>query len=62
MLAEARGIVALLPTKEVGTCVLDVGGKLFRGDRERLAESLVAGRLQFHRVTIRGSIPKFMNG
>lgn len=61
MLAEARSIVAALPTEEVGTCVLDAEGKLFRGDRERLAGALAGGRLGFHRGTIRGSVPRFID-
>ena len=61
MLAEARAIIAALPTEEVGTCVLDSNGKLFRGDRERLSDALSGGRLRFHRGTIRGSIPRFLD-
>ena len=61
MLIEARSIVAALPTEEVGTCVLDVEGKLFREDRERLVAALAGGTLRFHRGSIRGSVPRFID-
>ena len=60
MLAEARSIVAALPTEQVGTCVLDAKGNLFRGDPGKLGEALGAGALRFHRGAIRGSIPRFI--
>jgi hypothetical protein len=49
MLAEARSIVAALPTEAVGTCVLDTEGELFRGNQELLAGAIAGGRLRFHR-------------
>ena len=60
MLTEARTIVAALPTEEVGTCVLDAEGKLFRGDLEQLDTALEGGTLRFHRGAIRGSVPRFI--
>lgn len=61
MLAEARAIVAVLPTDEVGRCVLDVEGKLFRGDLKHLEAALTVAALRFHRGSIRGSIPRFVD-
>ena len=61
MLAEARRIVAALPTEEVGTCVLNTEGELFRGNQELLAGAIAGGRLRFHRGAIRGSIPRFID-
>jgi hypothetical protein len=60
MLSEARTIIAALPTEEVGTCVLDAKGKLFRGDQVQIGTALAGGMLRFHRGTIRGSIPRFI--
>jgi hypothetical protein len=62
MLSEARTIVAALPPAEVGTCVLDAGGNLFRGDARQLTDALARGVLRFHRGSIRGSIPRFIGG
>jgi hypothetical protein len=61
MLAEARAVVSALPVEEVGTCVLDSGGSLFRGDAGRLTEELAGRTLRFHRGSIRGSIPRFID-
>jgi hypothetical protein len=61
MLAEARVIVATLPTGEVGSCVLDTSGKLFREDVRHLEHALASGALRFHRGSIRGSIPRFVD-
>ena len=61
MLVEAGSIISTLPTEEVGTCVLDAEGKLFRGERDGLASALAGGRLRFHRGSIRGSVPRFMD-
>ena len=61
MLAEARTIIAALPTEEVGTCVLDAAGNLFRQDRDQLSGELATGKLSFHRGTIRGSVPRFID-
>lgn len=60
MLAEAQRILAALPTAEVGTCVLDAEGRLFRGNLQALIDALASGALRFHRGSIRGSIPRFV--
>ena len=61
MLAEARDVIAALPPGEVGTCVLDAGGGLYHGNPGSLADALARGALRFHRGSIRGSIPKFID-
>jgi hypothetical protein len=58
MLDSAREIVALLPPDEVGACVLDVSGSLFRGNSTELREALGDGRIVFHRGRIRGAWPQ----
>ena len=61
MLAEARTVISVLPADEVGTCVLDAGASLYKGDPGHLAGALAGGELRFHRGSIRGSIPRFMD-
>jgi hypothetical protein len=58
MLDAARQVVALLPPDEVGTCVLDRSGGLFRGSPSELRGLLGAERLMFHRGRIRGALPQ----
>ena len=48
MLAEARDVIAALPPAEVGTCVLDAVGGLYRGNPGSLAEALGRESLRFH--------------
>jgi hypothetical protein len=62
MLADARLIVAALPTEDVGSCVLGAEGRLFRGDPKQLEAALASRVLRFHRGSIRGSIPRFIEG
>ena len=58
MLDAAREIVSLLPPDEVGTCVLDASGGLFRGDPAELQRALGGRRILFHRGRIRGAWPQ----
>jgi hypothetical protein len=60
MLGEARDLIQALPTAEVGTCVLDDAGNLFRGDLRRLEAALASRTLRFHRGSIRGSVPRIL--
>lgn len=60
-LAEAKCLIAALPTAEVGSCVLDAEGRLLRGNLEALTGALAAGAVRFHRGSIRGSIPIFVD-
>lgn len=62
MLAEARTVVAVLPTAEAGCCVLDARGALFRGGAGDLEAALASRSLRFHRGSIRGSIPRIVEG
>jgi hypothetical protein len=56
-LETARDVVAALPPDEVGTCVLDRSGSLFRGSAAEIPEVLRRGRLLFHPGRIRGALP-----
>jgi hypothetical protein len=55
MLKEAERIIDLLPASEVGTCVIDRNGELFRGDPASLGAALSASDLRFRRGTIHGA-------
>ncbi len=58
MLGEAREIVAVLPAGQVGTCVLQHSGDLYRGNLAQLKRDLAADDLVFHPGSIRGAYPQ----
>jgi hypothetical protein len=58
ILDSAGQIVSLLPPEEVGTCVLDLSGGLFRGSHAELGGALRDGRIVFHRGRLRGALPQ----
>jgi len=58
ILDSAREIISLLPPDEVGTCVLDPSGGLFRGSCTQLRRALAERQLVFHRGRIRGAWPQ----
>jgi len=58
MLDSAREVVSLLPPEEVGTCVVDRSGGLFRGTSAELRGALGEGRIVFHRGRVRGALPQ----
>jgi hypothetical protein len=60
MLGAARRVVDALPPEEVGRCVLDEAGQLFRGDVQALRSSSERGRVRFHAGCIRGALPRMM--
>jgi hypothetical protein len=60
MLDQALTIIAALPADEVGTGVLEPGGGLFRGGPEQLTLAIRTDGLRFHRGSIRGSLPRFV--
>ena len=60
MLQECGRVIGRLPPDEAGKCVLEVGGKLFRGDSEELPRALEADRIRFHSGSIRGAFPEFL--
>ena len=60
MLDSAREILAVLPPAEVGTCVLDAAGGLYRGLAADLRDALDGGRIAFHRGRIRGALPQII--
>lgn len=57
MLAEAREVVAVLPVAQVGRCVLQRGGDLYRANPTQLRRDLAADELVFHAGSIRGAYP-----
>ena len=58
MLNEAQRIIALLPAEQVGTCVMNTSGELFRGGPLALEAALSAETLRYHHGTIRGAWPR----
>ena len=58
MLKEAREVVAVLPTQQVGTCVLHRQRDLYRGDPAQLRRDFAANNLVFHPGSIRGAYPQ----
>lgn len=59
MLEEAKELVAVLPAAQVGTCVMDQRGNLFREGVARLRTALAEGSVHFHEGCIRGALPQF---
>lgn len=57
MLAEAREIIASLPTEHAGCCVVDSGGGLYRGSSDDLANWVEAGEVCFRAGSLRGVLP-----
>lgn len=60
LLEAANRVVDLLPFEEVGRCVLDDAGRLFRGDAPQLRDALAHGHLRFHAGCIRGALPRIV--
>jgi hypothetical protein len=58
-LENAAQIVAMLPYRNVGQCVLR-GGELFRGHGAALREVLARGEIHFHAGSIRGAFPQII--
>jgi len=58
MIESAREILPLLPPDQVGTCVLDPGGDMFRGSPVELCDALERGTLVFHEGRLRGAFPR----
>jgi len=57
ILQEAALICDLLPTAEVGTCMITTAGELYRGLADDLRTALENRRITFHAGTIRGVLP-----
>lgn len=57
-LEEAREVVRILPTEQVGLCVLDKQGGLLKADPADLAEELARGGVAFHQGRIKGAFPE----
>jgi len=58
ILDAASRILPLLPASEVGACILDARGGLFRGSAPELRAALGAGGIAFHRGHLRGALPQ----
>ena len=58
ILAAAREIADMLPPAELGRCVLDGEGDLWRGGAHELRTALDHDRLIFHAGRIRGALPQ----
>ncbi len=61
MLKESETIIDLLPAEEIGKCVLDPDGNLFRARPEALKSACRKRDLQFHAGSIRGALPRIIN-
>ena len=62
MLSEATRLVEVLPEEHVGSCVTDVAGKLFTGDRPELEKALESDGVRFHNGSLNGAWPRLLNG
>lgn len=60
ILHMANTVVDTLPAEQVGCCVLNEGGQLFRGDPLALQVPLQTHRLRFHAGSIRGALPRLI--
>jgi hypothetical protein len=59
-LARAEEVVAALPPKLLGTCVLAADEALFRGDPSALRDAIARGKLRFREGSIGGAVPTFV--
>ncbi len=59
---EARQLIRLLPSEQVGRCVLDHAGRLATAPPATLVGELAGGRLAFHEGRIRGAFPELGTG
>lgn len=57
MLNEASELISNLPATEVGKCVIDGAGNLYRGTILQLRQELEHGNVRFHEGRIHGSLP-----
>jgi hypothetical protein len=60
ILKESERIIELLPSEEVGNCILADNGKLFTGNPETLDDALKSCKVLFHKGSIKGAWPKIM--
>ena len=58
ILATAHEVVNVLPTADVGRCVLTDRGALCRDAPRALAIAVAQGRIRFHTGSIRGALPR----
>jgi hypothetical protein len=62
MLDAGRETISLLPPERAGTCVLDPSNQLMRSGPAELVTALTEGRVRFHRGSIRGTLPRLIEG
>jgi hypothetical protein len=59
-LADAKVVIDHLPAEQLGKCVLDEDGRLFRAGPDRVRGGVASGLLAFHAGSIRGAWPKLV--
>ncbi|MBI5509334.1 MAG: hypothetical protein HY903_11330 [Deltaproteobacteria bacterium] len=57
LLVQADAVIDALPATELGRCVLDARGELFRGDGAEAQQAIARGELRFHAGRIGGALP-----
>lgn len=57
LLELASAVLAELPPEDVGQCVIDANGNLFRGTKSQVRSALDSGNVRFHAGSIRGAMP-----
>jgi len=62
MLAAGKEIIEALPAAQSGNAVLAPDGSLFTGVRAELADALRNGLIRFHAGSIRGALPRIIDG
>ncbi len=60
LLQTANAVVEALPAEQVGRCVLDERGRLFRGGPSQLRGATESQQLRFHAGSIRGALPRVL--
>jgi hypothetical protein len=60
MLAEARQLLAVLPSREAGKCVLALNGEIYSGGLADLGNDLAKDAVLFHAGCIRGAYPQIV--
>jgi hypothetical protein len=59
-LADAKVIIDHLPAEQLGQCILDENGQLFRAGPDRVRSAVASGKLAFHAGSIRGAWPQLV--
>ena len=59
-LERATAVVERLPASHAGEAVLTLGGELYQGEPQDVAEALAQRRVQFHAGRIGGALPRIV--